>query len=394
MTAKVLLVDDDANALASYRRGLRDQFEVETAIDGQQGLELLEERGPFAVVVADMRMPGMNGIQFLSQVKERAPDTVRMMLTGYADVETAISAVNTGRLFRFLSKPCPSQELADSIRAGVREYHSVTAEREALSIATDASRGRLSERFLHLQRMEVIGKLAGGVAHDFANLLVAIKGYTGLALEDLPADSPAREWIEEVIVAAESASRLTQRLLDLSRRRGMMSRVINLNDLIGDLVKMLSYLIGDDVELELIPGQDLGLVRADPGLLHQAVVNLAVNGRDAMPNGGTLTVTTWNAKLDGDHARRHLATAPGDYVALSVRDTGTGMTDEVRKHLFEPFFTTKEPGKGTGLGLATVRDIVRQHDGAIEVESEVDVGTTFTIYFPRTENLAEADALA
>ncbi len=252
-------------------------------------------------------------------------------------------------------------------------------------------RKQMEERLLQAQKMEVVGRLAGGVAHDFNNILTAITGYATFALEALPPSDPVCQDIQQVLDSAQRAANLTRQLLAFSRRQVMEQRTISLNDLIMNLDKMLRRLIGEDVELITLPGENLAAVRADAGQIEQVIVNLAVNARDAMPNGGKLIIETANVTLGEEYARRHPGAEPGDYVLLAVSDTGVGMTDEVKAHLFEPFFTTKGPGKGTGLGLATVYGIVKQHGGNIYAYSEPGKGTTFKIYLPAVR--AEAERL-
>ncbi|GAB4402016.1 MAG: hypothetical protein Kow00123_11880 [Anaerolineales bacterium] len=258
-------------------------------------------------------------------------------------------------------------------------------------IRDSTERKEMEERLLQAQKMEVVGRLAGGVAHDFNNILTAINGYATFALDALPRGDPVRADVEQILASAERASNLTRQLLAFSRRQIIEQRVVSLNDLILNLDKMLRRLIGEDIELVVIPGEDLSPVKADPGQIEQVIVNLAVNARDAMPNGGKLIIETANVSLDAEYAQRHPGAQVGDHVLLAVTDTGLGMTDEVKAHLFEPFFTTKEPGKGTGLGLATVYGIVKQHGGNIYAYSELGKGTTFKIYLPAVE--AEAERL-
>ncbi|MGQ9552557.1 MAG: PAS domain S-box protein [Anaerolineae bacterium] len=247
----------------------------------------------------------------------------------------------------------------------------------------------LEQQLQHAQRMESIGRLAGGVAHDFNNLLTAIIGHANFALEELPSTHPVREDIAQVLAVAERASNLTRQLLAFSRRQIISPKVISLNDLILDMDKMLRRLIGEDIELVTIPAPDLLPTRVDPGQMEQVLVNLVVNSRDAMPHGGKLTMETGNVFLDEEYTRTHAGVTPGQYVMMAISDTGAGMTEEVKQHLFEPFFTTKEVGKGTGLGLATVYGIVRQHQGHIWIYSEPGEGTTFKIYLPAAEEPAQ-----
>lgn len=252
-------------------------------------------------------------------------------------------------------------------------------------------RKRLENHFLQSQKMETVGRLAGGISHDFNNILTVIKGYSQLLLSELNEDHPLRENLEEIKKATERAEDLTRQLLAFSRRQVMEMKVIGLNHLIKNLEKMLRRVIGEDIELTTVLTDDLGRIKTDPAQIEQVILNLAVNARDAMPSGGKLTLETTNVELDKDYAHTHISVAPGRYVMLSVSDTGCGMTPEVKERIFEPFFTTKGQGKGTGLGLSTVYGIVKQSGGNIWVYSEPGEGTTFKIYIPRVEE--EIDAL-
>src|SRR5256885_3013785 len=239
--------------------------------------------------------------------------------------------------------------------------------------------------------MEAVGRLAGGIAHDFNNLLMVILGYSEFLLERLGAEPNLRGPAQEISSAAERASSLTRQLLAFSRKQMLAPRIVNLNDVATENLKMLTRMIGEDIDLVMVPSPNLWPVRADAGQIEQVIMNLAVNARDAMPSGGKLTIETSNVTLDEEYARFHAPLQPGDYVMVAISDTGAGMDTETQSHIFEPFFTTKGT-KGTGLGLSTVYGIVKQSGGYIWVFSEVNRGTTFKIYLPRVASSGEAAA--
>ena len=263
----------------------------------------------------------------------------------------------------------------------------------AVHIVSDITEQRkLEAQFRQAQKMEAIGTLASGVAHDFNNILGVIIGYGDLLTSDLDPDSPLRKYAEEIRSAADRAAGLTKQLLIFSRKQKVEPVVLDLNDTMKDLEKMLRRLIGENIEMVVVPGKAIGRIKADAGYIGQVLMNLVVNARDAMPIGGKLTLETANVSFDQDSAGRHPELKPGDYVMLTVNDTGTGMTPEVKARLFEALFTTKPAGKGTGLGLVTCQTIVQQSGGHIEVDSEVGKGATFKIYFPRVDKPLEVAA--
>ncbi len=259
-----------------------------------------------------------------------------------------------------------------------------------LSVARDITeRKALEEQLRQSQKMEAIGRLAGGVTHAFNNWLMVINGYARSVLDALDASSPMRREIEEIVKAGSRAEDFTRQLLAFGRRQALQTRVLDLNEVVGRLGEMLGRIIGEDIDLvTTLPG-DVGSVEADPGQIEQALMNLAVNARDAMPNGGKLTIETANLMLDQHYADGHPAVRPGPHVMLAITDSGIGMDEETQEHIFEPFFTTKDEGSGTGLGLSSVYGIVKQHGGDISVHSEPGEGTTFRIYLPRVDEEPE-----
>jgi len=258
--------------------------------------------------------------------------------------------------------------------------------------AEDITERRVLEQQLRQsQKMEAVGRLAGGIAHDFNNLLMVISGYSEFLLERLGAEPHLRGPAQEIASAAERASSLTRQLLAFSRKQMLAPRIVNLNDVATENIKMLTRMIGEDIDLVMVPGASLWPVRADAGQIEQVIMNLAVNARDAMPAGGKLTIETSNITLDEDYARGHAPLPAGDYVMVAISDTGDGMDNETQSHIFEPFFTTKGT-KGTGLGLSTVYGIIKQSGGYIWVHSEVGKGTTFKIYLPRVASTGQVAA--
>ncbi len=259
-----------------------------------------------------------------------------------------------------------------------------------LGVSTEITeRKRLEEQLLQSQKMEAVGQLAGGVAHDFNNILTAIVGYTDLLAAELGTNVQQLEDLEEIRKAARRAAALTRQLLAFSRKQVLEPRIIDVNGVVLNLDKMLRSLISENIELKTVLADDLAAARADPNQIEQVIMNLAINARDAMPEGGTVTIETRNATLDDAYAAQHVSVIPGEYVMLAVTDTGCGMDEKTQSRIFEPFFTTKPAGRGTGLGLSTVYGIVKQTGGNIWLYSEPGKGTTFKIYLPAIAALPE-----
>ena len=247
------------------------------------------------------------------------------------------------------------------------------------------------EQFRQSQKLEAVGRLAGGIAHDFNNVLTIIGGYNEFVLDELADDNPLRKELDGITKAVQRAAGLTRQLMAFSRKQVLEMKILDVNTIVAAIGEMLHPLLGEDIELLTVPGNDLGRIKADPGQLEQVIMNLAVNARDAMPRGGRLTIVTSNVQLDENYTNDHFNVRPGSYVMLAVSDTGCGMDTNTRAHLFEPFFTTKEIGKGTGLGLSTVYGIIKQSGGHIWVYSELGLGTTFKIYLPCVDEVAVSE---
>ena len=314
--------------------------------------------------------------------------SVRVPVQAEDEIGSLSEAFNT-MLGRIETDGAALQATQHDLKAKVQDLEREVSEREEAEKALKLS----EEQLIQAQKMEAIGRLAGGVAHDFNNLLTVINGYSELMEAQLPDDEDLRSSLREIHRAGERAAALTRQLLAFSRKQVLQPELLDLNAVVSEVEKLLRRLIGEDVALVTRLDPALGSVKADPGQLEQVLMNLAVNARDAMPEGGTLTIETANAMLDTGFAMAHPGARSGEYAVLTVADTGIGMSDEVRSHAFEPFFTTKDQGKGTGLGLATAYGIVKQSDGYITVDSEAGRGTTFRIYLPRAAGAAVPSGL-
>ncbi len=369
----VLLVDDDDD----YAALVRAQFEhgsvpfafarVATVAAAAAALA----RDAFDVVLLDLALPDSSGLETVDRLLSNQIVAPIIVLTSTDDEETAAQAVQRGAQDYLVKSRTDIELLLRSIRYA----------RERAEWRRESLRREAELRQSH--KMEAVGRLAGGVAHDFNNVLTAIFGYADLLIDQFAADDPRRDDVQEIRLAAERAAALTRQLLAFSRKQMIQPQRLDLNAIVDSLHKLLARLVGEDIPVTIAAAAGLWPVMADPGQIEQILMNLAANGRDAMPEGGTLAIATGNVAIDAEDPRERPGLRPGEYVTLTVSDTGTGIPEDVRLHIFEPFFTTKEQGKGTGLGLATVYGIVKQNSGGIYLTSAPGQGTRFVIYLPR-----------
>ena len=374
---RLLHLEDDPNDAALVQAALvAGGIACSTLrVDNRDDFLAALERGGIDLILSDISLPAFDGISAMEIARTRCPSVPVILVSGTRGEEPAIDSLKRGATDYVLKEHLA--RLVPAVRRAMGE------------IDSRAEKVRLEAQLIEAQKMEVLGQLAGGVAHDFNNILAVIMGYSDLMTTALGPDSPLLKYSEEVRLASVRAAGLTRQLLVFSRKQMVLPTTLDLNDVVKDLEEMLRRLIDENVDLMFAAGRDLGRIKADAGYVGQVLMNLVVNSRDAMPNGGELRIKTTNVTLNEQQAREHDGVVSGDYVMLSVSDTGIGMSPAVKLRMFDPFFTTKGPGKGTGLGLATCRTIVQQSGGHIEVSSEVGEGATFRIYFPRVEGTAE-----
>ena len=416
----ILVIDDETTIRRAIAVFLSDQgYDVREAPDGRAGLACFRRDNP-DVILVDLRMPEIDGLEVLRVVAEESPQTPTIVISGTGVMAHAVEALHRGA-WDYVLKPIQDMgvlehsvvkviERAELIRENRAHQERLeeqikqrTAELESANRAlteqidermrAEDERRSLEAQLRHAQKMEAVGQLAGGVAHDFNNVLTAILGNAELAERSIesfvPPDSRATEALKQIEQSALRAAGLTRQLLAFSRRQVSQPRVIDLNRTLIDMDGMLRRLLTENIHLTMHNPPAVGNIRIDPGQMEQVIMNLVVNARDAMPNGGKLIIETADANLDDAYGALHAEAKPGPHVMLSVSDTGVGMTGETQERVFEPFFTTKVFGRGTGLGLAMVYGIVQQVGGHITVYSEPGRGTTFKVFVPMVELAAE-----
>ena len=374
----VLIVEDVASDAELVAWELKHQgFDLDwERVEDEESMRNALDRKPWDVVLCDFGLPRFDAAGALQVLREIQQDTPFIVVSGTIGEEAAVEAMRAGA--------------HDYVMKGRLARLGAVIRRELEAAAARRERRLAEEQLAVAQRLESIGRLAGGVAHDFNNLLTVINSYTDFAREGMSEDDPVSRDLLEVREAGERAAALTRQLLAFSRRELIKPTLLDLNELIANTERMLRRLIGEDLVFRLTLADDVGTIRADPGKVEQVFMNLVVNARDAMPTGGKLTIETADLTVDDPPAATHAGLAPGRYVRVTVTDDGCGMDDETRNRAFEPFFTTKDRDRGTGLGLSTVYGIVKQSGGRIRVDSEVGRGTTFQIDWPAVEGTRPA----
>ncbi|HUK32226.1 MAG TPA: response regulator [Candidatus Acidoferrum sp.] len=344
-------------------------------VDSADALKSSLAEESWDIVISDHSMPGFSGTVALKIVRDRQSDTPFIFVSGTIGEHTAVDAMRQGA-HDYVMKG----NLARLVPAIERELREAQHRRE---------HRRSEQRLRQLEKFEALGNLAGGIAHDFNNAIGAILGWAELGLDDAPPGSRIAKSLQSIIQQSRRAAGLTRQLLAYARRQVLEPRVIDLNLLVGETVSLLQRIIGEQIEVKMVLSPESQVIRADPVQIEQVLMNLCLNARDAMPSGGQIIIEMTTVDLDEEYCNHHRFSRPGKYVRLSVADTGVGMDEATIEHIFEPFFTTKEVGKGTGLGLATALGVTRQHDGSIEVHSEVGKGTVFHVFLPAVSSIPE-----
>ncbi len=374
---RILLIDDDEDDYLITEDLLYDigeqKYQLDWAASYLSATDAIARR-EHDIYLVDYRLGQETGLDVMRWAIANNIDTPFILLTGQGDHRVDMEAMEAGAADYLVKGQMDARLLERSIRYAIERHRGQKVQLQ------------LEAELRQSQKMEAIGHMAGGIAHDFNNILTAIMSYVSLAKREIEPDSTIYQRLVGIEETSMRGASLTGQLLTFARRQVTVPRLVNLNDVILNLDKLLRRLITADIELVILPAPDLGIARVDPGQLEQILINLVVNARDAMPDGGKLTISTQQMFVDVEQTRHFVDFETGSYVVLQVRDTGTGISEEVKSRIFEPFFTTKELGKGTGLGLATCYGIVKQSHGHIDVESELGAGSVFTLYFPCVKN--------
>ena len=374
---RALIIEDSQNdcdlLLSMLSHGGYDVAHKRVCNAGALGSLL--EHGQWDIIISDYSMPGFKGTDALAMVREKGLDVPFVFLSGTIGEEIAVNAMRAGAQDYVIK-----DKAARLLPAIQRELRDAEIRRESRQI---------EQRMRQLEKFEALGKLAGGVSHDFNNVIGAIMGWAELGVDRVPSDSPEAKLFRNIRGQATRAAGLTRQLLAYARRQVLEPKNIDLNHMVNETATLLQRAIGEHIEVKIVLAPSLQITRADPSQIEQVIMNLCFNARDAMPNGGHLLIETCNLEVDSHYCERRTDAQPGRYVQLSVSDTGTGMDPATIERIFEPFFTTKEIGKGTGLGLATVLGIVKQHGGFVDVYSELGKGTAFRVCLPAREGVAE-----
>jgi signal transduction histidine kinase len=421
MAQIIAFVDDEQNVLESLKWVFKDEpYEIFVFTDPFELLARLSEN-EFAVVVADQVMPEIEGIALLQLVKEKSPATVCIIMTAHADLKIAIDAMNKGNIFRFVFKPWDIVEIKTAVKNAVDLYELKSEIRRLWQLTrnqneqllelnrklkdkvdeqseeikqTEEERKELEAQLIQSQKMEAMGTLASGIAHDFNNILAGIVGYSEVATLIVEDNPQIKGIINKILEACERAKALINQILSFSRERirEREEKPVNIGPIIQEVIKLLKASIPDNIEIAEIIHDNSGFTKADPTKIHQILMNLCTNSIHAMKeNGGILKIELSHKDLDANEALFYDNITPGNYLRLSISDTGHGMPDSIKKRIFDPYFTTKEKGEGTGLGLAVVHGIIKNYKGTISVESALGKGTTFDVFFPVINNTGSSN---
>ncbi len=376
---KVLIVEDSPDDADLVLRELtRGGYSVTSErVDGAETMTSALDRQAWDLVICDYSMPHFSGLDALRLLRAKSKDIPFIFLSGTIGEDTAVAAMKEGA--------------QDYVMKGSTKRLLPSIKRELEENENRKVRTQLEQRIRHLERFEAIGRLASGIAHDFNNVIAVVQASAEIG-ELRTSDDAARERFRTIRDQSELAANLTRQLLAFARRQTLQREKVDLNHAISRISSVLQSAISKSIALKMLPEPRVRIIDADPTQIDQVLMNLALNARDAMPRGGNLVIQTSNVDLDEVFCRLHSYGHPGSYVLLTVSDTGVGMDESTREHIFEPFFTTKEAGKGTGLGLATVYGVVKQHGGFINVYSELGRGTTFRVYFPAVSGNARSQS--